>query len=243
MRKILPLGFFLLLCTGCAALFQPPTAAQLPVRVYGDIDTARHITVLLPGIRDRGDDFVKEGFIEIAKPSLQQHQDTALITVDAHWGYYREQTVHELIDRDILSKYPDKLFTLVGVSLGGFGALLAASHHPDRIRSLVLLSPFLGEDDYQFLERLKRSGVQPQEGDEDLETVLTQVWAFLTGSHREIPVFLGFGHLDSFAPYYAQLMAMQAENISYLAISGDHDWETWRRLWETAAPIAVSGAD
>jgi pimeloyl-ACP methyl ester carboxylesterase len=44
---------------------------------------------------------------------------------------------------DLMTKWPDRQFTLVGHSWGGLMALILASEFPSRIHSLVLLSPLL----------------------------------------------------------------------------------------------------
>ncbi len=225
--------------SGCVSLFQPKTEASLPYEIYGDIGSAKHVTVLLPGIRDRITDFTDKGFITIAAPLLEEFPDNALITVDAHWGYYRERVIDQRLAEDILARYPDKTFTFVGISLGGFGSLLMATKHSERIDKLMLLSPFMGDDDYKYLTRLKKTGPVDRDGDEDLESALNNAWRFMSDSKRKTPIYLGYGQDDDFVPYYDHLRAMKPENIQFLEIRGDHDWETWRTLWKTLAPMAM----
>jgi pimeloyl-ACP methyl ester carboxylesterase len=228
-----------LMNSGCAALFQPKTVSPMPFEVFGDINKAEHVVVLLPGIRDRGEDFTKQGFIDIARPLLAQHPQTALIAADAHWGYYRERIVHERLARDILDRYPGKRFSFVGISLGGFGALLMAAEQPERIERLVLLSPFLGADDYEYLNRLKTEGPVDKAGDEDLIAALNRVWRGLGDRQRSLPITLAYGRQDSFVPYYEQLKSLDPVNIEFVAIDGAHDWTAWRSLWTKLAPAAI----
>ncbi len=229
----------LLLTSGCAALFQPKTTTPIPYTVYGDIKQAQHITVLLPGIRDRQEDFSHYGFIDIAQPALATNPHTALITVDAHWGYYRERSIDTRLAEDILARYPDKRITFVGISLGGFGSLLMATKYPDRIARLVLLSPFLGEDDYDYLQRLQTLGPIDQPDDEDLQRTLNQVWQFLDNDKRQIPITLAYGESDKFAPYYDHLRSLNPKKLTFMPIRGAHDWDTWRSLWTALAPVAL----
>ncbi len=231
----------LLMTSGCAALFQPKTNVPIPYTVYGDIDQAQHITVLLPGIRDRLADFTQYGFIDIAQPLLEANPQTALIAVDAHWGYYRERVIDTRLAEDILDRYPDKRVTFVGISLGGFGSLLMATRHPDRIHRLLLLSPFMGEDDYDYLQRLQSVGPVDQPGDDDLPRTLNQVWQLLADPARQIPITLAYGESDKFTPYYDHLRSLQPVRLDYLPIRGAHDWDTWRSLWTALAPVAISG--
>lgn len=232
----------LLMTSGCAALFQPKTITPIPYTVHGDIEQAQHVTVLLPGIRDRLDDFSKYGFIDIAGPILQNTPSTALIAVDAHWGYYRERIIDSRLAADLLAQHPNKRFTFVGISLGGFGSLLMATQHADRIEKLVLLSPFLGEDDYEYLQRLQTLGPVAQSGDEDLQETLNKVWQFLLEPERHMPITLAYGKDDKFAPYYDHLRSLNPAKLNFIAIRGAHDWDTWRTLWAALAPLALSNA-
>ena len=233
----------LLMTSGCAALFQPKTSTPIPYSIHGNITEAQHITVLLPGIRDRLTDFSKYGFIDTAQPELQSQPNTALIAVEAHWGYYRERTIDTRLAADLLNQYPSKRFTFVGISLGGFGSLLMATKHPERIEKLVLLSPFMGEDDYAYLQRLQTLGPVDQEGDEDLQHTLNQVWQFLLDPTRQTPITLAYGESDKFAPYYEHLRSLNPSKLQFIPIRGAHDWDTWRTLWTALAPFALSDAN
>lgn len=226
----------LLITSGCAALFQPKTLAEVPVETYGKVPQAQELVVLLPGIRDRVEDFTKQGFIKIAQPYLEAQAGTALLAVDAHWGYYRERTIDARLSADIVQRYADKRLTFVGISLGGFGALLMATQHPDRVERLVLLSPFLGEDDYAYLEQLQQRGPTDRSDDEDLTRTLNRSWRFLLDPERRIPVTIAYGEDDDFSPYYQHLAAQNPANLQFIRIRGDHDWDTWRTLWTALAP-------
>lgn len=235
---IIPL---VLLSSSCATLLQPPLNIPLPFETLGEPAQARHLTVLLPGIRDRMQDFHRQGFLQVAHKLLKEQPDTALLAVDAHWGYYRQRIVDHRIREDILQQFPGIPVTFVGISLGGFGSLLMATQHPDRIHQLVLLSPYLGGDDYQYLERLKQSGPVDQPSDGDEERALNRIWRYLLDPDRRVQVTIAWGADDDFAPYYEQLMAQHPANVTFLPIRGNHDWDTWRSLWRALAPMAISG--
>lgn len=236
--RLLIIGLLVTANAGCVSLLQPKTSQQIPYEIYGDIHAANHVTVLLPGIRNRVEDFTDEGFIQIAAPLLQEFPGNALIAVDAHWGYYRERIIDQRLQQDILQRYPHKTFTFVGISLGGFGSLLMATQHSERIDKLVLLSPFMGEDDYAYLARLQTLGIVDQEGDEDLQRSLNSVWRFMASNERKMPIYIAYGQDDDFVPYYDHLRGMQPPRVQFLEIRGGHDWGTWRTLWKTLAPMA-----
>ena len=43
---------------------------------------------MLPGMGDRADTFIKTGFLRAGEP-----QDFDVLAVDAHFGYYRDQSL------------------------------------------------------------------------------------------------------------------------------------------------------
>ena len=229
----------LMLLSGCAAIFQPKTLVPIETKIFGNTTNPSRICILLPGIRDRLGEFEKHGFIEIAQPLLEKRPDTAVIAVDAHWGYYRERIVIERLTQDIIKKYPDAKFTFVGASLGGFGSLLMAMEHTENIENLVLLAPLLGEDDYEYLQRIKEQGLVNLPNDEDLTLSLNRAWKFILDPQRKFNILLGYGHEDSFAPYYDHLRSLKPPRLTMEAIKGDHDWETWRSLWQRYAQKVI----
>ena len=243
-RSILSFVSLVGLVTGCAAIFQPKTVSPVPFRVFGNADNPTHICILLPGIRDRIDTFEKHDFTEIAAPLLSRNPNTALITVDAHWGYYRERIIVERLGSDILERYPEARITLVGASLGGFGALLTTLDFSERVERLVLLAPLLGEDDYQYLNRIRDRGFTDMPDDEELTLALNRVWKFLLDDNRQVPILIGYGADDSFTPYYRHLISQNPPLVDIREIPGGHDWTTWKRLWTGYAEIALRyGAD
>lgn len=231
----------LLMTSSCATLIQPKTVTPIVYEAEGDPATAQSLVILLPGIRDRMRDFRSQGFISIAQPYLDAEPGTALLAVDAHWGYYRERSIDERLQQDILDPFADARMTFTGISLGGFGATLMAMREPQRTQRLILLSPFLGADDYEYLERLRTQGPVDLAGDEDLETALNRVWRYLLDPQRSTPVVLAYGESDRFAPYYEHLRSLDPPRLEFIAIRGAHTWDTWRSLWIALAPLAIQG--
>lgn len=210
-------------CFGCSAQAADPVS-PMPLKSYGDPGNSQRIYVLLPGIRDRAKDFADEEFIQIAQPLIARGD--AVIAADAHYGYYESRTVVTRLDEDLLQRYPDADLQLVGISLGGFGALLLAERHPKAIDEILLLSPFLGPDEY--LPRVRAGDFRPRE--EGLEQGLARVWAFLLDQGRGVRITLAYGNDDDFVPFYNELR-QKAPDIRQIVIQGDHDWDTWRALW------------
>src|SRR5438874_824169 len=123
-----------------------PAIAPLAVREYKAAPGATdELFIFLPGISDVLDDYETGGFIEAV---LQSGAPADMIVVDAHFGYYLRQIVIERLRADVIAPARVtggfKKIWLAGISLGGFGALLYASEHPNDVDGLVLLAPFLG---------------------------------------------------------------------------------------------------
>ena len=99
---------------------------------------------MLPGRSDDPEDLVEEGLSQI----LQQNEEHADIwIVDAHLGYYVSRTLIERLHTDVILPARRSGYArihLLGISMGGLGALLYARQHADSIDSLLLVAPFLG---------------------------------------------------------------------------------------------------
>ncbi len=218
----LPLLALLLASARCAA-------EPMPSFRYGEVAQAQEIVVLLPGIKDRGAEFKDEGFVAAAE-SLLRRRRLALIAADAHFGYYRARTVYQRLYEDVLKPLPPKPITLCGISLGGFGALGLTRRHPERVRRLVLLAPFLGDED--FIERLRRYGLAARGNDEPFEQELLAVWRYLSTPRKLPHIELLYGTDDDFAPAYA-LLREKNPRLAMHAVDGGHDWDTWLALWKS----------
>jgi pimeloyl-ACP methyl ester carboxylesterase len=105
------------------------------------------LLVLLPGIHDRISIFETHGFIDSIR---QSGQPCDLVSVDAHYGYYNAGIFVERLHNDVIVPARRAGYTniiIVGISLGGYGALLYANSYHTEITTLVLLAPWLGGDE------------------------------------------------------------------------------------------------
>jgi S-formylglutathione hydrolase FrmB len=117
---------------------------------------------------------------------------------------------------------------MVGVSMGGFGALHYAASFPSRIDGVLALAPHLGEE--TVLQQLRDAGGlerwQPPDGRGNY-TVNT--WRWLKRQTR-VPIWVGYGEQD---PITGQplLLASALPREHVLHREGGHTWSTWRKLW------------
>ena len=190
------------------------------------------LVVFLPGIGDFAEDFERHGFIAaLAARGLAADA----LAVDAHYGYYGRRTVLERLAEDVVLPAREQGYRevwLVGISMGGLGALSYVVHYPDHISRALLLAPYLGER--QWIEELTDGEVRAA-GAASSRGHVQSLWRWMREHDREPAMrprlYLGYGSRDRFAPANA-LFARHLPARHVLEVPGGHDWRTWRRLWQ-----------
>lgn len=211
---------------GACAPMMRAVETPIPLRVYGDVTQADEIFILLPGLQDDIDSFEERGFLAAAQEILAGREDIALVAVDAHYGYYRERSIERRLKEEVLGQFAGKKVTAVGISMGGFGALVTARRYPDLFERMVLIAPFLGWP--ENIQQLTRGGlVKPRD---EMEAKVFALWHWLGEGAEGIPTTLLFGRDDRFRKAYDQLES-RAPVITQRRIEGAHDWPTWNALW------------
>ncbi|HEX9944112.1 MAG TPA: alpha/beta fold hydrolase [Thermoanaerobaculia bacterium] len=218
---------------GCARLYPKP----VPLRTvsYPGTGQPRTLVVLLPGRRDRPEDFGRADFPALA---ARAGAKVDMVAVDAHLGYYFQRTVVDRLHEDVIAparqRY-DRIW-LVGVSIGGTGSLLYAAQHPKYVDSVLLLAPFLGEEKVTD-EVAAGGGLRGWKPPETLapDDFQRRLWTWLKpyagGSEGRLPLYLGYGTRDSFARANGLLgEVLPPERV--FTVSGGHNWKAWRALWE-----------
>jgi pimeloyl-ACP methyl ester carboxylesterase len=232
MRRLSLLCGFLLTFLGCARL--RPTPVPLRTVAYPGSGHPRTLVVLLPGRYDSPEDFGRAGFAETAARAGAQ---VDMVAVDAHLGYYLKGMIVDRLHEDVIAPARRRYerIWLVGVSVGGTGALAYAEQHPENVDGIVLLAPFLGEE--KVIGEVTAAGglrgwtPPPQLAPDDYQH---RLWAWLEryerGSEGQIPLYLGYGTRDSFARANGLLAAVLPPEKVF-TVSGGHDWKAWRALW------------
>jgi alpha-beta hydrolase superfamily lysophospholipase len=102
------------------------------------------LLVMLPGATHQPQDLVSEGFIAALR---ERRSRIEVVVADAHVGYYLERSVVERLAADVISparaRNHRKLW-LMGISLGGLGALMYARMYAGEVEGVILLAPYLG---------------------------------------------------------------------------------------------------
>ncbi len=191
--------------------------------------------VMLPGARDRAQDLVEQGFVRALR---KRGLAVDAIIVNAHFDHYLEHSVVAQLEQDIIAplreRGPARIW-LMGISLGGMGALSYAREHAGAIEGVILLAPFLGTRGL-IAEITQAGGLQHwQSGTIAPADDERRLLAWLRHYRADDPTWpricLGYGTEDRYAPA-SLLLAQQLPGRQVMTIRGGHDWPTWLKLWE-----------
>lgn len=214
-------------------LIPRPAKRPLPV-MHGGAAASQDLVVLLPGRWSRIREFDREGFFKIA---AQRWPKASLVAADLHIGYYRNRSAARALHEDVIAPAVHRgvrKVTLVGISMGGLGALMYDLEHPGVVDELVLLSPYVGEEE-AWREVASAGGVRKwspaeiSERDYSRRLWLTLREKWIEKSQRPA-VFLGCGHQDRLAESNRRFAVDFLEPEMVLWMDGGHDWPTWREL-------------
>jgi alpha-beta hydrolase superfamily lysophospholipase len=179
------------------------------------------------------DEFRARGLLE----ELRRAQvDADVLLTDAHLGYYLNRTVVDRLQADVLRPARDsgyRRIILVGISLGGAGALLNERDYPGTVDGIVLLAPFVGNDKKVLAEVAAASSAEAWAAHRDLKSgkVTEQIWTFLGQRSASLPeTWLLSGDRD-YLREGQQLLAERLPPDHVWIRPGKHTWKTWHALW------------
>lgn len=192
----------------------------------------RSLLVMLPGAQTQPQDLVEYGFVRALR---ERELPVDVIAVEAHVGYYLDRSLNQHLTRDIIAPARKKYsrIWLMGISLGGMGALMYARAYPADIEGVILLAPFLGTRG-TIAEVVRAGGLarwrsDAIKADDDERQLLA--WIKTSAPSPACPtIYLGYGQDDRFAAA-SQLLAERLPAARVKVILGGHDWATWINLW------------
>jgi pimeloyl-ACP methyl ester carboxylesterase len=231
---------------GCVFFRSPEVPMRVVAHERHAPERARGLVVLLPGIFDAPEDFGEKGVLALIRRADPRWNAVA---VDAHLGYYKgkHNSIVERLEVDVIAPARRRGYRqvwLLGVSLGGFGALVYASRFP--VDGMIVISPFLGPE--EIVDEVRRAGglaswSPERDPDDDGETrFFRSVWSWLRGypaSKPRPPLFLGYGGEDKFAADNRVLAKGLPRSRVVMHPKGDHDWESWTALLGAIVPPAL----
>lgn len=193
------------------------------------------LMVLLPGAGDAPAAYVDNGFVGALS---ETRGDIDVIAVDAHASYYFGRTIVDRLREDVILPARAEGYEqiwLVGISMGGFGALLFSQHHGELIDGLVVLAPYLGKG--RTLRPIDAVGVRDWEPDASEGNYSYELWRWLKGYQDRVsspghpPLYLGYGLDDRSARAHALLSDLLPDDHTFTR-EGGHDWNVWTPLWQ-----------
>ena len=208
------------------------------MRVVHDVapgqDAGRILLVMLPAAKVRPENLLEQGFVAAIR---DRGLPLDVAVVDAHADYYLERSVGERLAVDVITPLRAKGYRriwLMGMSLGGMGCLAYAHKHAAEVEGVILLAPFLGARGL-IAQILRAGGLarwQPGalEPHDDELGLLSWLKHYRADDPQLPAIYLGFGSDDRFAPASAML-ARQLPAGRVMSVPGEHDWQTWIRLW------------
>ncbi len=229
-------GMLLLLLAMLLPACTPPVTTPIGTVDFTPAGKARHETLLvfLPGIWDSAAVFVDEGFIAAAEA---RGSEADMMGVEAHIGYYKEKKLLQRLREDVVVPARQAGYRhiwLIGISLGGFGALWYDIENPGDLDGVVALSPYLGER--ETVDEVAQAGgmgawqPSPNMATDEQHRIWMRLKAYLRAEKSVGRLYLGYGRHDKFAKADGLLAAVMPPN-QVLTVEGGHDWPTWRVLW------------
>ena len=219
------------------------------------------VLYLLHGGTGNQNDWIQKGELQrIADKAIEEGKSAPMIIVmpDAEMTYYMNNVdgkyqfedffVQELIpyiEKEYRCRTGKQYRAISGLSMGGYGSLLYAIHHPELFSACAAMSPGIRTDeqinDMPHKDYLRRYGSAMGELKEG-EPRITDFWKqnsilYLVKQMKEeqkklVRFYIDIGD-DDFLYEASSLLhiSMRDLNISheYRVRNGSHDWEYWRR--------------
>jgi pimeloyl-ACP methyl ester carboxylesterase len=233
---------FVLGAASCKASAVPPvTWTEHPGSA--NKEASKTLVLMFPGVGDEGETYVHHGFVERLQAA---REGVDIVTVDAHRQYFAARTLIARIGRDVLAPARQRGYAqiwIVGISMGGAGALLTARHFENDIDGLILFAPYLGHR--RTIERIKRAGGlrkwKPPVGKVSWTRDLWRwIRGYATGEHRPI-IYLASGTEDVWATAH-QLLGEVVPPDHIFSRPGGHAWKVWSPLWTKLLDAGAIGS-
>jgi pimeloyl-ACP methyl ester carboxylesterase len=202
--------------------------------VAPDVDGERILLLMLPGAKNTPQQLVENGFIRELR---ERKLPVDVLALDAHVDLYLERAdiervLHHTLDEARAHGY--RRIWLLGISLGGSGAMICATQRTAEIEGVFLLAPFLGTRG--IIAEVEAAGGlhywrAGDIGSRDHERVLLEQICHITeGANGFPPIYLGYGSEDRYRGA-SMVLAERLEQPLVSVVPGGHDWDTWIVLW------------
>jgi len=225
---------FPLLLGGCALFGKAP----LDVLTYSSLeDSLQHkrLIVFMRGMGGSHESFEKEGMVDDIR---NRHIPYDMAAPNAHYGYYLGRTLIERMNTDLIGPAKTEGYEeiwLIGFSMGGLGSLLYLKEHPENITGVYLIAPFLGlgfiQDEILAAGGLRHWDPGQYDPESDWQRAL---WHWLKDEVADNPamnIYISYGTEDTYVKGQ-NLLAQVLPPGRVTALTGGHDYATFRSLWQ-----------
>ncbi|OYV04956.1 MAG: alpha/beta hydrolase [Verrucomicrobiales bacterium VVV1] len=224
-------GLMASLLSSCLWIPQKPVT---PVRTLSDEppEKPKQLVVMLPGRWSKPEEFQRELLMEMARKHWPQAR---IVAPNLHLGYYTNRVAVERLHEDVIlpaEREGVKEIIVVGVSMGGLGALIYDLEHPGKIDRMILLSPFVGDE--EAIREIDAAGgvrswkpgvIEEKDFSRKLWVGLKQEWL---GQRKRPEIVLACGDKDRLRASNERFSKDFLKPNEVISLPGDHDWPTWR---------------
>ena len=224
-------GLVASLLSSCLWIPQKPVT---PVRTISDEPAGkpRQLVVMLPGRWSKPEEFQQEGLMAMAR---KHWPEARIVAPNLHLGYYTSRAAVKRLHEDVIlpaERAGVKEIIVVGVSMGGLGALLYDLEHPGKIDRMILLSPFVGDE--EVIREIDAAGgvrswspgvIAEKDFSRKLWVGLKNEWL---GQRKRPDVTLVCGDKDRLRSSNQRFAKDFLKPEEVIELPGDHDWPTWR---------------
>lgn len=226
-----------ILLTGCNYTIKTPiNSLTYPSASNGNKNSHNpsRLIILLGGISTSVEYFEQHGWTEKLK---QRYPEYSLVVPELHYGYIVKDIYSKRLYEDIILPAKQRgiqSIWLVGISLGGLGAILTSDYSNNDIDRLYLLSPFLGNGAVQKQIRqvgsLKKWQAKSTVGDTWEYKLWTHIKDITESNTENIPIYMGYGKQDSMRGLKYLAAALPEKQV--ISLSGGHKDAVFTMLFE-----------
>lgn len=197
---------------------------------------ADELVVLLPGRFNKPEEFERQGIVEIVR---QKRPHARVAAPDLHLGYYVDRIPHTCLHEEIVrpARLRGERVTLMGVSMGGLGSLIYTLRYPHELKEVLMLAPFVGEDD--LMDEIEAAGgienwhpgeIVPRNKEEGIKKFWVEMknqWHANGGPPVPMKIITGRDdrHLTSNRFFTRSFL----QEHQFAEIDGGHNWTCWKQ--------------
>lgn len=192
------------------------------------------LLLMLPGAKNTPQQLVENGFIRALR---ERNLPVDVLALHAHVDLYLdradiERLLHHTLDAIRMQGY--SRIWLLGISLGGSGAMICTTQRTSEIEGVFLLAPFLGTRG--LIAEVEAAGGMHhwqagkiESGDHE-RALLDQIRCIPLTTGESPSIYLGYGSEDRYRGA-SILLSERLPQHRVAVMPGGHDWETWIALW------------